>query len=524
LLEYKILAFILKNILIRYLFIFILFQTIVVLNSCAPEKPVSIASQTGFTKIENHQINFSNNLTETYDNSILHYDHFYNGGGVAVADFNNDGFQDVFLTGNQIESALFFNTGNFEFEELDIGILKDENRWATGASVVDINEDGWMDIYVCNSGPDFDKGKRHNQLLVNQKGKGFTEEAAQYGIDDDSGSTMATFFDMDKDSDLDLFVINSAQFHKLAISDYDRMEEALKNKTYDHLPDFQSQSCHLYENQNGKYVDITKQAGMLRLGYGLGLITKDFNDDGWTDVYVANDYHIPDNLYINQKNGTFKDEIKQRMRHVPFFSMGCDFEDINLDGSPDLVALDMAPVGHYRSKTLMSSMSTQTFYYLVNNKQYQHQYMFNSLQLNNKSGYFKDNTKYNDWVIGLEKLQADKASLQEEFEHLKKAPSKKTLNYMFKNKGDLTFSQVNEDWGLTEPTFSNGAIYALMVNNVDENVHLYKNNTAENGQNNYLKVKLTKKGKVNPKEAINAKIELFKEDKIWFKEWHPVAG
>jgi len=559
---------------VRNLLVYFLLLAMLLLNSCNPEKAVNSVelteAQTGFEKINTHQINFSNNLTETYDNNILNYDAFYAGGGVAVADFNNDGLQDVFLTGNQVESALYFNKGNFEFEKLDIHILEDENRWSTGSSVIDINEDGWMDIYICNSGPDFKKGKRHNQLLINQNGKSFTEEAAQYGIDDDSGSTMAAFFDMDKDGDLDLFVINSAQFHKLAISDYERMEEALKNKTYDHLPDFHSQSCHLYENQNGKYEDVTARAGMQRLGYGLGLITKDFNNDGWTDVYVANDYHIPDNLYINQKNGTFKDEIKQRMRHVPFFSMGCDFEDINLDGAPDLVALDMAPVGHYRSKTLMSSMSTQTFYYLVNNKQYQHQYMFNSLQLNNKSGYFKDiglfagiaksewswaallndfdldgyndlyitngfkrDTKYNDWVIGLEKIQAEKVSKQDEFEHLKKAPSEKTLNYMFKNKGDLTFKKVNEDWGLTEATFSNGAIYAdfdkdgdmdLMVNNVDENAHLYKNNTVENGHNNYLKLKLTHKGKVNPKEAINAKIKLYKDDKIWFKEWHPVAG
>lgn len=503
-------------------------------------------------------------------NSILNYDHFYNGGGVAVADFNNDALPDVFLSGNLVESALYFNKGNFEFEQMEIDILKQENRWATGVSVVDINMDGWLDIYICNSGPDFSNGKRRNQLLVNQKGKSFTEEAAKYGIDDDSGSTMAAFFDMDKDADLDLFVMNSAQFHKLAISDYGRMEEALKNKTYDHLPSYESQSCHLYENQNGQYVDITEQAGMLRLGYGLGLITKDFNNDGWTDVYVANDYHIPDNLYINQKYRTFKDEIKQRMRHVPFFSMGCDFEDINLDGAPDLITLDMAPVGHYRSKTLMSSMSTQTFYYLVNNKQYHHQYMFNSLQLNNKAGYFKDiglfagiaksewswaallndfdldgyndlyitngfkrDTKYNDWVIGFEKLQAENASKQQQFEHLKTAPSEKTLNYMFKNNGDLTFKLANEDWGLTQPTFSNGAMYAdfdndgdmdLIVNNVDEQAHLYKNNSVENGDKNYLKIKLTKHGRANPIEALNAKVELFKDDKIWFKEWHPVLG
>lgn len=540
-----------------------------VFYSCDSVEYTSVDLPISFNKLSN-AIRFSNDLTETPNNNILNYDAFYGGGGVAVADFNNDNFPDIFLTGNQVNSALYLNNGNLSFQELDIPVLKEKNRWSTGASVVDINQDGWMDIYICNSGPDFTTGKRRNQLLINQNGNGFTEEASAYGIDDDSGSTMASFFDMDKDGDLDLFLINSAQFHKLAISDYDRLEEALKNESYDHLPSFHSQSSHLYENRDGQFIDITETAGMLRLGYGLGLITKDFNNDGWTDVYVANDYHIPDILYINQKNGTFKDEIKQRMRHVPFFSMGCDYEDINLDGAPDLITLDMAPIGHYRSKTLMSSMSTSTFYYLVNQKEYHHQYMFNSLQLNNKSGYYKDiglyagvaksewswaallndfdldgyndlfitngfkrDTKSNDWKIGLENLQSKNVTPEAEFEHLKTAPSEKTLNYMFKNNGDLTFKQSNEEWGMTEATFSNGAIYTdldldgdmdLVVNNVDEEVHIYQNNAADLSVNHHIKIKLIKGDRINPIEAINAKIDLYIDDKHWYKEWHPVSG
>jgi len=558
---------------IRKIVFFIGWMNLMAFWACNSEQDAKLSSTfigKQFTLQKQTGISFQNTITETPQNNILNYDAFYGGGGVTVADFNNDGLPDIFLTGNQVPNELYWNRGDWQFQKAEIAILEKQNRWSKGASVVDINQDGWLDIYVCNSGPDFSKGKRKNQLLVNDGKGGFTEEAASYGIDDDAGSNMASFFDYDKDGDLDLFISNSSQFDKWVISDYDRMEESLKNETYAHLPSYHSQSCHFYKNTGGRFEDITEQSGMLKLGYGLGVITKDFNEDGWTDIYVANDYHIPDNLYINQKNGMFKDEIKLRTRHTPFFSMGCDFEDINLDGFADLVVLDMSPVGHYRSKTLMSSMDATKFYYLVNNKQYQHQYMFNSLQLNNQQGFFRDiglfsgiaksewswaallndfdldgyndlyvtngfkrDTKHNDWRNELLVLEEQKADEQAFFEHLQKTPSQKTKNFLFKNNGDLTFSKVQDEWGLDQETFSNGAIYAdfdldgdmdLVVNNVDEKAHLYKNNAIEKGNKYYLKVRLSKNGKNYPKEAINAQVRLYKEDKVWFKEWHSVAG
>lgn len=561
----------------HFLYVVVIFVTILYvmfLFSCRQLEESDIYNSKNLYLLDNvnfTNIKFINKINEDEKSNILEYDYFYNGGGVCLADFNKDNLLDVFLTGNQVDNKLFFNDGDLKFKESPEIFSENGRFWSTGAVPVDINEDGWLDIYVCNSGPNLKEGQRRNQLFINNGGKNFSEESKKYGIDDDGGSTMASFFDYDKDGDLDLFVLNHCEYQKFTITDFAKLEKVLEDKVETNYGPIYNQSCHLYENDAGTYRDVTEKAGVLKVSFGLGLITKDFNNDGWTDIYVANDYHIPDKLYINKKDGTFSDEIKMRTRHIPFYSMGCDFEDINQDGDPDLMTLDMAPVGHFRSKTMMPSMSSSLFNHLIFERGFHYQYMFNCLQLNNGNGTFKDiaqfaglaksewswstlihdfdldgqndvfisngfkrDTKNNDWRLKLAEMDKQGLSITEKFEYLQEAPSEKTENYIFRNLGDLKFENVNKEWNLEDKYFSNGAIYGdldsdgdseLIINNIDENVALYKNNAIEkNTDVNFLKIELVKGNNNYPVEAINSKIKIYKNDKIWFKEVHPVSG
>jgi len=304
--------------------------------------------------------------------NLFDFDYYYNGGGVALADFNNDGWVDIFFCGNEVSDRLYYNRGNWQFEDVtEVVGIHTKPGWSNGVAVVDINDDGWMDIYLSRGGPDTGQARR-NVLFINHKGEYFVERAEAYGLDDRGLSTQSVFFDYDRDG----------------------------------------ASSHLYENVGGRYRDVTAQAGMLKPTFGLGVLVLDVNRDGWWDIYVANDYFIPDMLWINQRDGTFRDEAKQRIKQMVFYGMGLDAGDLDNDGDEDLYVLDMAYGDHYRSKKLMRSMNVDNFRLLIQGLRFPHQYMYNALLMNNGAGGFDNVAHY----AGVAKTGWSWAALIEDFD------------------------------------------------------------------------------------------------------------
>ena len=481
-------------------------------------------------------ITFSNQVVAdlaTREN-LFDFDFFYNGSGLGVADLNNDGLQDIFFASNQGKNALYLNKGDLIFEDISdrAGINKGK-QWSNGVSFADINQDGYLDIYISQGGPKGDplNGEaRRNLLYINRGDLTFTEEAQAYGLADEGLSTQSIFFDYDKDGDLDclvgnenyLFGMDPVKFYQTLLQDPALM---------------QASSSHLYRNDGGKFTDISKEAKILRPSFALGIIVSDINQDGWLDIYFSNDYFIPDYTYINQGDGTFKDENKKRISHTSFYGMGVDIADINNDGHQDIFVLDMASSDHYRSKTLMRSMSVSNFRMLINRFKFNHQYMFNSLQLNLGNGHYQniehfsgtaktdwswaglmadyDNDGYKDIYVtnGYRRyaldndFQTEVIAAKQKYEGqvpiyvkrqlYKKMPTEKLSNYMFHNQGNLHFESTASDWGLDDPSYSNGAVYAdldndgdleLIVNNIDEQAFVYKNLSREQKIGNYLQI------------------------------------
>ncbi len=481
---------------------------------------------------ERSGIVFSNDLKHDVSTkaNLFDFDYFYNGAGVAIVDVNNDGLQDIFFTGNQVPNRLYLNKGNLEFEDISekAGINKGK-RWSNGVTIADVNGDGWSDIYVSQGGPN-EETDRSNLLFLNNHDNTFSEVAEDYGLADKGMSTQAGFFDFDKDGDLDCFVLNESPAYGLdPVTFYRQMREkkGLLVKS----------SSHLYENDNGLFKDITAQAGMLRPSFGLGLSISDINDDGWLDVYIANDYYIPDAMYINQGNGRFFDEIKLRASQVSFFGMGVDIADFNNDLHKDILVLDMASKDHYRSKTLMASMDVDQFDMLTDDLGFAHQYMFNSLQLNSSNQNFRnvshqmgisktdwswaglitdfDNDGWKDIYVtnGYRRYALDndfknevtktqvmyrgKVPISAKGELYEQMNSEKLSNVLYKNDGQFGFTDISKTSGLGKASFSNGAAYGdldndgdldLVVNNLDQQAFLFKNTTVDDGNANYLTV------------------------------------
>ncbi|WP_291868998.1 VCBS repeat-containing protein [Maribacter sp.] len=476
-----------------------------------------------FTEINANKsgVDFINEIPESSAMNSMVYEYFYNGGGVAVGDINNDGLADIYFTSNLKDNKLYLNKGNLKFDDItDRAKVKGSFGWTTGVTMVDINADGWLDIYVCKSG----KGKaknRQNELFVNNKNGTFTEAAAQYGLHFSGYSTQASFFDFDKDGDLDMYLLN----HNVSPVNTNNPEN-FKNQEDEFVGD------KLYRNDSGKFTDISKKAGIIAnpLGFGLGVSIGDLNQDGWPDIYVANDYVEHDYLYYNNGNGTFTESLKTAIKHTPSFSMGTDIADFNNDGLLDIMSLDMVAEDNYSIKTSMSGMSPETFNYAVTNG-FHYQYMFNALQMNigcqkfseiaqlsgvsntdwswsplfadfDNDGFkdlfvsnglkrdFRNNDFRNFKIKRLKHAQKNKENMASVIEELiKQTPQRKTLNYFFKNNGDLTFSKTSTIWGITKPTFSNGVAYAdldndgdldLVVNNIDEPATILKNNSNKN--------------------------------------------
>ncbi len=501
----------------------------------AKDAPTAPSTQKIFEKLpaEKTNIVFSNVLKENLetDENLFNYDYFYNGGGVGVEDINNDGLPDIFFCGNQVANKLYLNKGNFVFEDISqsSGITEVEG-WTNGVTFADINNDGWMDIYLSQGGP-YERENRKNRLFINQKNNSFKESAEAYGLADMGISTQSVFFDYDKDGDLDCFVMNENEFYGVDPITLGRLLQNNEEAQY-------FNSSHLYEYNNGSYVDVTKKSGIQRPIFGLGLVVSDINNDNWLDIYVASDYYIPDALFINNGNGTFTDRIKEYTNQISFYGMGVDIADINNDGLQDIFVLDMASSDHFRAKTLMASMNTTRFDYLVNKAGYHHQYMYNSLQLNIGNNTFNNvsqltGTESTDWswsvlmsdfdldsdndifvtngyrryaldndlqqrVLDAKIKYRGKVPFEVKKELYSSMPSEKLPNILFANEGDFNFPNKANDWGLADFSFSNGAAQAdldndgdldLIVNNIDDEAFIYRNRSREENGNNYLKIK-----------------------------------
>ncbi len=529
-----------------------------------PNKPEKAEAFSDFIKIlpDSSGLKFNNEIRHDVATkfNLFDYDYFYNGSGVGVEDLNNDGLKDVVFCGNQVENRIFINKGDLKFEDITSTANINQNKyWSSGITFVDINNDGWMDIYISQGGP-YDSDKRKNILLINNKDLTFNEAAAEYGLDDPGISTQSAFFDFDKDGDLDCVVMNENNYYG---TDPDRFYQILSNKNL-----LKQNSSHLYENRNGKFVDITEQAGMLKPTFGLGLCVSDINDDGWQDIYIANDYYVPDAMYINNRDGTFTDRIKSSTNQVSFYGMGLDIADLNNDGLKDIFVLDMASSDHIRSKTLMASMNVPRFNLLIDDLGLQYQYMFNSVHLNMVNDRFGNVAQFTgmaktDWSWaalifdtnhdGLEDVYVSNGYRRYALDNdsrMKVArarqqyggnvplalkdqiyndlPSEKLPNILYKNKGELKFEDVTAMSELNEPSFSNGAVYAdidndgdldILVNNMDMDSFLFRNMTVENDKGNYLKV--IPNGKLSESFA---KVTVFYENKVKTKEEKRVRG
>ena len=507
-------------------------------------------------------ISFKNTIFEDGPLNVANYIYFYNGNGVAIGDINNDGLQDILFTGNMVKKRLYLNKGNFTFENItDKAGIAEKQGWCTGATMADVNNDGKLDIYICRSA-DVDPEKRKNLLFINNGDLTFSEKAAEYGLADNGYSTQASFFDYDKDGDLDCFVIN----HSTTKYTAGIQENADLRKEYN--PDFASK---LYRNDDVKYTNVSVEAGIMSnvFTFGLGLAVSDINNDGWPDIYVSNDFNEPDYLFINKKNGTFKESLSDCMNEVSMFSMGSDAADFNNDGLVDITTLDMLAEDN---KTIKKHSGNENFdkFQLLFNKGFYFQYNRNMLQKNNGNGTFSevgqiagisntdwswsalfsdfDNDGYKDLFVSngyvkdysdMDFMKYSMARLVREMhgeqvdaiaEYIKKMPTLEIPNYMFKNNGNETFSKTTKEWGLDKPGVSSGAAYAdldndgdmdLVVCNTNDFAGIYKNNSETNG-NNYLKIKL--KGTPKNTNGTGAKVTVYCKENKYYQEQFAVRG
>lgn len=501
-------------------------------------------------------IEFKNTITESQAMNYWNYEYFYNGGGVAIGDINNDGLSDIYFTGNMEPDRLYLNKGDLVFEDITEASLGSAfDGWHSGVAMADINADGYLDIYVCRAGWYDDEEKLTNLLYINNGDMTFTESAKAYGLADQGRSTHSVFFDYDGDEDLDVYVLNTPL---LTAGDFNSLEiqKMIANRS--------SITDRLYRNDDGKFVDVTDQAGVRNFAYGLGAGVGDVNQDGLPDLFVSNDYIGPDNLFINQGDGTFKDEVQSMTGHISNNGMGNDIADFNNDGLVDIIELDMVSPDHTRSKKNMAGMSSEEFWGAVK-VGYHYQYMTNTLQLNNGNGTFgeiahlagvaktdwswaplfadfdndgdkdlfisnglKRDMRDNDYMANLEEIKKvtknPKVSLL-----LSKAPSTKLKNYMYDNLGGLSFKDMARSWGLNEALNSNGAAYGdldndgdldLVLNNVDDYSCVYENRTNEIDDNNSLRIKL----EGDFASVIGAKVQVETEAGKQFQEFYTSRG
>jgi enediyne biosynthesis protein E4 len=521
------------------------------------------ASSSLFTALDAGRtgIKFKNILREDENANVLNYPYFYNGGGVAIGDINNDGLPDILLTGNMVPNRLYLNKGNFEFEDItEKSGIAQKQGWCTGATMADVNGDGRLDIYICRSA-DAIPERRKNLLFINNGDLTFTEKAEEYGLADEGYSTQAAFFDYDKDGDLDMILINHS-LKQYATGGY---ENAGLRK--ERNPDY---SVKLYRNDKGHFTDVSQQACISSnvLTFGLGLAVSDINNDGWPDFYVSNDFNEPDYLFMNNKDGSFTEKLSDCMDETSLYSMGSDCADYNNDGLIDLLTLDMLDQDNHHQKMHSGAENFNKFQLLFNNGFY-YQYSRNMLQKNNGDGTFSeigqlagisntswswaglfsdfDNDGFKDLFItnGYKKdftdmdfikysmiNQREAAGLTDAKMLIDKMPSINVPNYIFKNNGNDSFTNKTGEWGLGKKSISSGAAYAdlnnegvmdLVINNIDGLATIYRNNARSlMPSNHYLKIKL--KGSPANTFGIGAKVKVYCNRNLFYQEAFSVRG
>ncbi len=496
-------------------------------------------------------VTFKNVVDENINNYFDYFAYVYNGGGVAIGDINNDGLSDIYLTGNEVPNKLYLNEGNLKFKDISESAgVAGNGRWNNGVTMCDVNGDGLLDIYVCKGGWHQPEESRRNLLFINQGDLTFKEQAKEFGLDESGYSLHASFFDLDNDNDLDLYVTNHPDSFDLPLTEMVRQKKLSPAKSRDKL----------FLNEGSKFKEIGLKAGIVNnFGYALSVVTSDLNNDGYTDIYVANDFAEGDYMYINQKNGTFREQIKKATNHISMYSMGTDIADINNDGLEDIMVTEMLPEDYQRSKVSMPSMDVEGFNEIVKSGMHK-QYMHNALHLNQGNLFFSDISQ----LAGVAKTEWSWSVLMSDFDNdgnrdifvangyrrdvfdgdLKQKLADfvaanrskynslqemlrdgfkdfvnlydpiKVRNYLFRNKGDLQFENVSGKWGFVESSFSNGAAVGdldndgdldMVINNLEDESFVYENTSSS--RNHYLKVKLN--GPPTNKDGIGAKVTLY---------------
>jgi len=522
-----------------------------------------------FTLIKNSGINFNNKVIDGELENSFYFRNFYNGGGVALGDINNDGLADVLLTSNMGENKLYINKGNFHFEDITPASgLRQDSMWSTGATMVDINADGWLDMYICSSGHMKD-GRRKNKLYINQHNNSFKEEGAKYGLDISGYCTQASFFDYDMDGDLDCFIINNSPIPFSSLNYADMRDADVSKWQVDE--NLKGGGNHLFKNNNGHFTEVTKEAGLHTglISFGLGVTVGDVNNDGYPDIYVGNDFIEKDYLYINQKNGTFKDDLEKCIQKISMSSMSADLGDINNDGYLDIFTTDMIPDDDYRLKTT-GTFDNIDLYLSKQKAGLYHQFVRNCLQVNNGNGTFSEVANYSnvygtDWSWGALFFDADNDGLNDIFvcngiardvsdldfldffsnevyskmmetgqkpdmgELLKHIPVTPLPNRVFQNKGNFQFADAGKLWGFEKPSLSNSIAYAdldndgdldLVINNENSPAFIYQNNSQN--RNHFISLQL--KGRDSNTFAIGSKIKIYKGKQILYREVTPSRG
>ena len=516
-------------------------------------------------------VTFNNLLTETDSFNVLTFEYIYNGGGVGVGDLNNDSLPDLFFAGNMVSSKLYLNRGNFEFEDATEKSKVGTNLWCTGVAMVDINQDGLLDVYVSTIQPFTNRPNVPNLLFLNKgvDANGvptFEEVASSVGVADLSYSTQAAFLDYDLDGDLDMYLLTNA------------LENFNRNQAIGQRNDGTAKSTDRFYRNDGvvdglpRFTDVSREAGIQLEGWGLGIVVNDLNDDGYPDVYVANDFISNDHLLINTKTGAFVNDITRMMKHQEQNGMGADIADVNNDGFNDVIALDMMPDDNLRQKTMFSTIGYDRFM-LFRNKGYQDQYIRNVLQLNNGNQTFSDigylagiyatdwswstliadfdNDGYRDVFVGngyrkditdqdfitysreSAMFGTDKTRLANAVQAVEALPGVRKPNYLFRNNGDLTFTDQAATWGLDQPSYSNGAAYVdldndgdldLVTNNINDEAFIYKNTLLDEkpAENNFLRLRLV--GQPGNLQGYGAKIWVYQNGKLRYAEHQTQRG
>ncbi|MDX1542940.1 MAG: VCBS repeat-containing protein [Christiangramia sp.] len=563
----------------QFLISIVSLSSLMLITSCSDDKTEEQKNEqqntnTLYTLLdpEDTGVDFLNEVKNQPDFNIFKYRNFYNGGGVAIGDINNDGLPDIYLTANMKPNKLYLNKGNFKFEDISKSAGVEGNKpWSTGVNMVDINNDGLLDIYVSNAG-NMEGDNHNNDLYINNGDLTFTEKAKEFNLAETGFSTHASFFDYDKDGDLDAYILNNSNIPVSSLGYAGQRE--VRAQDWEGVPKiFRGVGDMLLRNDNGKFVDVSEEANIYGslIGFGLGVMVSDFNNDLYPDIYVSNDFYERDYLYINNQDGTFTEDIENWTSHLCLSAMGVDMADINNDGYADIFITDMLPDSEERTKSVMEFEGYNVFK-LKQSKDFFQQYIHNTLQLNNGNNSFSEIAHFSgvestDWswaglifdmdndgnrdIFVTNGINHDLTNLDfvEFFANeiiqkmvltgqkkaidsiIDKMPVTPLPNYAFRNTGDLKFKNAAEEWGLGIPSLSNGCAYGdldndgdldLVVNNVNMKSFVYQNNSDKLKDRNYLRVKL--KGKEKNQFGIGSIVRLYYENSVVLQEQNPSRG